>query len=66
MTQKQNKTKKRDLKSLLREDGDFLEALACEVVQEVLEAEMEEALGAGKNGRTPNERGIEPATTRGP
>ena len=37
---------------------DFLRPLIQEVVQQVLEAEMDEALGAGKGERTANRLGL--------
>ena len=53
MTRKQDSAKKRDWKAWLTEQGDFLRPLIQEVVQQVLEAEMDEALGAEKSERTP-------------
>jgi putative transposase len=44
-------------KALLEGDADFLRPLLERVVQEVLEAEMTEALGAGKGERTGERRG---------
>jgi transposase-like protein len=41
-----------EIKELLARDGDFLKPLVRAVLQEVLEAEMTEALGAGKGERT--------------
>lgn len=41
-----------EVKGLLSESRDFLKELLAEVVQETLESEMNEALGAGKNERT--------------
>jgi transposase-like protein len=38
-------------------DGDYLRSVVEEVVQQILEAEMDEALGAEKSERTPNRRG---------
>lgn len=40
-----------EIKSLLAEDGDFLKPIVKAVLQEVLEAEMTEALGAAKGER---------------
>jgi putative transposase len=42
-----------EVKALLAEDWDFLRPLVQAVLQELLEAEMTEALGAGKGERTP-------------
>ena len=47
------KRKGLDWKELLKEEKDFLKAAIEEVVQEVLEAEMDEAIGARKSERTP-------------
>ena len=57
MTRKQNSAKKQDWKELLVEQRDFLRPLVQEVMQQVLEAEMEEALGASKSERTANRLG---------
>lgn len=56
MTRKQDSAKRRieaeDLKRLLSEDRDLLKAIVQETVQQVLEAEMDETLQAGKGERT--------------
>jgi transposase-like protein len=52
MTRKKNSAKKVSWKELMSEDADFLKPLMREVVQQVLEAEMDEALGAQKSERT--------------
>lgn len=52
MTRKKNSAKKKSWKELMSEDADFLKPLMREVVQQVLEAEMDEALGAQKSERT--------------
>ena len=57
MTRKQHSAKQPNWKELLAEQEDFLRPLIQEVVQQVLEAEMEEALGAGKGERTANRQG---------
>jgi putative transposase len=57
MTRKQDSAKIAQWKELLAEQQDFLRPLIQEVVQQVLEAEMEEAVGAGKGERTPNRQG---------
>lgn len=57
MTQKQDRARGTKWKELLEQDEDFLKSVVREVVQQVLEAEMEEALGAGKNERTPRRVG---------
>lgn len=53
MTQKKNIISGEELKKVLGEQEDFLKPLVQKVVEEILEAEMEEALGAGKSQRTP-------------
>src|SRR5690348_14952205 len=57
MTRKQNSAKQISWKALMAEQSDFLRPLVQEVVQQVLEAEMDEALGAEKGERTPNRQG---------
>jgi transposase-like protein len=52
MTRKENTAKKQSWKELMSEDADFVKPLLEEVVQQVLEAEMDEALGAQKSERT--------------
>ena len=52
MTKRQGKSGTIDVKALLSEDEEFLRALVRTALQEVLEAEMTEALGAERaNGR---------------
>jgi transposase-like protein len=46
-----------ELKELMSQDRDFLKTLVHQVVQDVLEAEMEETLGASKGQRTPGRLG---------
>ena len=57
MTRKQDSAKRVNWKALMAEQEDFLRPLVREVVQQVLEAEMDEALGAEKGERTPNRLG---------
>ena len=65
MTKRQGKSGTIDVKALLREDEEFLRALVRTALQEVLEAEMTEALGAEKaNGRRAG-RGTGRAITAG-
>src|SRR5262252_9632218 len=52
MTNRKVKSGTIDVKALLAEDGEFLRALARSALQEVLEAEMTEALSAEKGERT--------------
>lgn len=58
MARRQNSAKKRELKELMGEDRDLVKVLLGELLQEVLEAEMDEALQAGKGERTPNRLGF--------
>ncbi len=57
MTRKQDSAKRADWKELMAGQEDFLRPLIQEVVRQVLEAEMEEAVGAEKSERTPNRQG---------
>jgi putative transposase len=52
MAQRKNSGKEIDWKSVLKEEEDFLKPLVRRVMQEVMEAEMEEVLGAEKGERT--------------
>ena len=52
MTQKKDNAKSPDWKEIFGSGPDGLRALVQQVVQEVLEAEMDEAVGAQKNERT--------------
>ena len=57
MTKRQVKSGTIDVKALLVEDDEFLRALVRTALQEVLEAEMSEALGAEKGERTVDRQG---------
>jgi putative transposase len=57
MTKRQGKSGTIDVKALLRADEEFLRALVRTALQEVLEAEMTEALGAEKGERTAERQG---------
>src|SRR6201981_877986 len=57
MTKRQVKSGTIDVKALLVEDDEFLRALGRTALQEVLEAEMSEALGAEKGERTAERQG---------
>lgn len=46
-----------ELKQLIMQDGDFLKPLVQLVVQELLEAEMDDTLGAGKGERAESRKG---------
>lgn len=56
MTQKKNSATT-DWKAVMAEDPDFMKGLVREVLQQVLEAEMEETLGAEKSQRTEGRSG---------
>jgi hypothetical protein len=57
MTKRQGKTGTIDVKAVLAEDEEFLRALVRTALQEVLEAEMTEALGAEKGERVADRQG---------
>lgn len=57
MTRKQDSSKATNWKELLAGQEDFLRPLVQEVIQQVLEAEMEEVLGASKSERTAKRQG---------
>jgi putative transposase len=52
MTRKQNSAKQVDWKAMMAEEQDFLRPLIREVLQQVMEGEMDELLGAEKSERT--------------
>jgi putative transposase len=52
MTKREAKSGVVDLKALLQRDADYLRAMVQSIVQATLEAEMTEAIGAGKGERT--------------
>ena len=64
MTQRKDKAERTKWKELIGDQEDFLRPLVREVIQQVLEAEMEEAVGAGKGERR-SELDIERATMAG-
>src|SRR5256714_5263102 len=57
MTKRQGKSGTIDVKALVAEDEEFLRTLVRAALQEVLEAEMTEALGAEKGERTARRQG---------
>jgi hypothetical protein len=57
MTKRQGKSGTIDVKAVLAEDEEFLRALVRTALQEVLEAEMTEALGAEKGERASGRQG---------
>jgi len=52
MAQRQNKANGKKWKEVMESQEDFLRPVVREVIQQVLEAETEEAVGAGKGERT--------------
>jgi putative transposase len=57
MPRKQNSANKLDWKEVIGGQEEFLRPLIREVLQQVMEAEMEDVLGAEKGERTPNRQG---------
>ena len=57
MTKRQGRAGTIDVKAVLAEDEEFLRALVRTALQEVLEAEMTEALGAEKGERAAGRQG---------
>jgi len=57
MTKRQGKSGTIDIKAVLAEDEEFLRALVRMALQEALEAEMTEALGAEKGERASGRQG---------
>ena len=57
MTRKQDSAKNTEWKELMGEQEDFLRPIIRKVLQEVMEADMDEALGAEKSERTPERLG---------
>jgi putative transposase len=65
MTKRQGKSGAIDVNALLREDEEFLRAPVRTAPQEVLEAEMTEALGAEKGERAVGRQGYRSGITAG-
>src|SRR3954467_3301110 len=57
MTQKKDNAKQQDWKDVFGSGPDGLRALVQQVVQEVLEAEMDDTVAAQKGERTPDRQG---------
>ena len=57
MTRRKNTAKQLKLKEIFAEQEDFLKGLIQQVVQQVLEAEMDEVIGAQKGERSPDRLG---------
>jgi len=55
--EKKHRNKAQEIKSLLESDGDLVRELIQLNIQGILEAEMEQALGAGKHERTGGRKG---------
>lgn len=62
MTVKKHSANPIDLKALMAEDKDLMKPLMKEALQEVLEAEMTEPLGAGPTNTRTGARATGPAT----
>ena len=62
-TRAKRNVKPSKIEALVREDRELLKGLAKESLQEVLEAEMTEALGASSGERTADGSGIASAIT---
>ena len=60
MTLKKAKRSLQEIKELIGEEEDFLRPLINAVLQEILEAEMSQALGAEKGERVENRLGDSP------
>jgi putative transposase len=57
MTRRQNKRSSKEIKTLMSQEEDFLRPLMKVALQEVLEAEMDEAVGAAKGERSSERQG---------
>jgi transposase-like protein len=57
MSRKEIKPSRARIKAMLSQEEDFLRPLMKAALQEVLEAEMDEALGAAKGTRDPARQG---------
>jgi transposase-like protein len=65
MTERKGKTDIIHVKGLLSGDDAFIRTVVRAALQEVLEAEMTEAVGAAKGERTPARVGYRSGTTAG-
>ena len=65
MAQKKDNAKEPTWRDIYRSEPDGLRALIQQTVQEVLEAEMDEAVGAQKSSGRRSDWDIDRATTRG-
>ncbi len=63
MTARKHSANSMDLKALVAKDRDLMKALMKEALQEVLEAEMTELLGAGPHERQDGRQGYRAAPT---
>jgi putative transposase len=57
MTQKKTTVDISEVKALLAQDNDFLKPVVAQALQEILESEMDDALGAGRYERTASRQG---------
>ena len=64
MTRKRDKQGSEEIKAMIAQEGDFLRPLVRTVVQEIMEAEMSEAVGAQKGSGWKADWAIAAATTR--
>jgi transposase-like protein len=65
MTRKQGNAKRTNWKELAAEQEGFLRALVQEIVQQLLQVEMDEALGVEKGNGRRTVRATDPGTTGG-
>jgi putative transposase len=64
MTKRQDTTKRDEWKAVLVEDREFLRTLVQQAVQDILEGEMDETLGASKGERTESRMGYRSGSYR--
>jgi putative transposase len=65
MTQRKDSATAADWREILGSGPDGLRQLVQQIVQEVLDAEMDETVGARRVSGRPSGWGIDPGTTRG-
>ena len=58
MTRKKSNRTTDEIKAMMAEDGEFLRPMVRTVIQEFLEAEMSETIGAQKGERTEGRLGV--------
>ena len=64
MTRRQNSAGKRRIQDWIKEDGELMPEVMREAIQEVLEAEMTEALGSAKHERAEERLGYRSGSYR--